>query len=170
MDQAKQIALAYLSSLNDPDLGIDEIMEFELNFYAIYYEKSTGIGAFEMLVDRYSGDIYPEPGPNMMWNTKYGGMVGHMGGGPGMMGYYQGTPTADMPVSEGEAIAYAQEYLNTALSGSTAEDVHPFYGYYTIHVVTDGEIYGMLSVNGYTGKLWYHGWHGTFIGEEELHH
>jgi len=46
MDRAESIAQRYLASLNDQDLGIEEIMEFEYNFYAMYY-KSTGIGAFE---------------------------------------------------------------------------------------------------------------------------
>jgi len=61
-----------LTSLNSLDLAIGEIMEFEQNFYVIYYEKSTGIGAFEMLIDKRTGRIFPEYGPNMMWNTKYG--------------------------------------------------------------------------------------------------
>ena len=30
------------------------------------------------------------------------------------------------------------------------------------------EIEGVLSVNGYTGEVWYHTWHGPFIGMKEL--
>ena len=41
-------------------------MEFEFNFYVVYFEKSTGIWAFEMLIDKESGRIFPEYGPNMM--------------------------------------------------------------------------------------------------------
>ena len=55
--------------------------EYTQNFYVLFKEKSTGIGAFEMLIDKYTGSIYPEMGPNMMWNTKYGMMNG------GMMGW-----------------------------------------------------------------------------------
>jgi hypothetical protein len=29
-------------------------------------------GAMELLVDKSSGAIFPEYGPNMMWNLKYG--------------------------------------------------------------------------------------------------
>jgi hypothetical protein len=78
IDRALSIAERYLASLDNPDLAIDEIMEFELNYYVIYYEKSTGIGAFEMLINKDTGRIFPEYGPNMMWNTKYGhaGMMG----------------------------------------------------------------------------------------------
>lgn len=31
----------------------------------------------------------------------------------------------------------------------------------------DRKITGMLSVNGYTGQVWYHTWHGTFIASSE---
>ena len=50
LDQAKTIAQQYLSSTQNPNLAIKEIMEFQYNFYIIYYEKDTGIGAFEMLI------------------------------------------------------------------------------------------------------------------------
>ncbi len=30
-----------------------------------------------------------------------------------------------------------------------------------------GAISGMLSVNGYTGQVWYHAWHGGFIASSE---
>jgi len=58
--------------------------------------------------------------------------------------------------------------LKGYLPGSKADEVEPFYGYYTIHVLKDGAIYGMLSVNGYTGQVWYHFWHGPFLGMREL--
>ena len=29
-------------------------------------------------------------------------------------------------------------------------------------------LYGMLSVNGYNGEVWYHDWHGRFLNMEEL--
>jgi len=64
MDHAVSISERHLTSLNSPDLAIGEIMEFEQNFYVIYYEKSTGIGGFEMLIDKDTGRIFPEYGPN----------------------------------------------------------------------------------------------------------
>ena len=161
MDRAVSIAERYLASLDDPDLALDEVMEFELNYYVVYYEKSTGIGAFEMLIDKDTGRIFPEYGPNMMWNTKYG----HAG----MMGGWRQAPTAEMPVTQDKALSIAQEYLNRFLPGTVAEDPHPFYGYYTIHVTKDGEIFSMLSVEGYDGIVWYHNWHGAFIQSREVH-
>jgi len=161
IERASNIAEKYLRSLNDPDLAISEIMEFEQNFYVVYYEKSTGIGAFEMLIDKTTGRTFPEYGPDMMWNTKYG----H----GGMMGGGTQPPSEEMPVDEAEAIKAAQAFLDRVYPGILAEDTHRFYGYYTIHVAEDGEISGMLSVNGYTGAVWYHNWHGAYIRSREMH-
>jgi hypothetical protein len=41
LDQAKSIAQQYLSSTQNPNLAMKEIMEFQNNFYVIYYEKDT---------------------------------------------------------------------------------------------------------------------------------
>ena len=40
-----------------------------------------------------------------------------------------------------------------------------FPGYYTTDFLLDGKPAGMLSVNGYTGQVWYHTWHGQFLSE-----
>jgi len=106
----------------------------------------------------------------MMWNTKYGMMGGGMGmmGRGGMMGWYRGTPTTDMPVKRDQAEQYALEYLKGYLPGAAVEEPDVFYGYYTIHVLKGGTVYGMLSVNGYTGQVWYHSWHGSFIAMKEV--
>ncbi len=161
IDRASVIAENYLSSLESSDLAIGEIMEFTQNFYVIFYERSTGLGAFEMLIDKNTGRIFPEYGPNMMWNTKYG----H----GGMMGGCCQPPSSFPSIKQDEALSIAQEFLDDHYPGTIAEDPHPFYGYYTIHVAKDGEIQGMLSVNGYDGEVWYHNWHGAYIQTIELH-
>jgi len=192
IDEAAEEAKNYVASLGYTDLAVKEIMEFQYNYYFIAYEKSTGIDAFEGIIEKgvglsgmggMMGIIHPEQGPNMMWNTKYGHMLGWgpMGGGwgpggmmGGMMGRgwgyqpYSGTPTAEMPVTKTDAKQLAQTYLDSYLPGSTVEEPETFYGYYTIHVLRDGKIYGMLSVNGYTGQVWYHTWHSAFIQEKVL--
>lgn len=167
IDRAERIAERYLESINDPDLSIGEIMEFEYNFYVVYYERSTDIGAFEMLIDRESGRIFPEYGPNMMWNTKYG--HGGMMGSHGWMGGVIQPPSSGEIVEEKEAIEIAQDFLDEVYPGSTAENPHRFYGYYTIHTTKDEEIFGMLSVNMYNGAVWYHNWHGVYIHSLETH-
>jgi hypothetical protein len=95
-----------------------------------------------------------------MWNTKYGMMSGMMWGIP--------RPSSEMTVDKSQAIKYAQEFVDNYLPGGKVEEAEQFYGYYTLHVVKDGEIYGMLSVNGYTGQVWYHSWHGQFLGMKEF--
>ena len=68
--------------------------------------------------------VVPEPGTNMMWNTKYSPMSGF--GGFGMMG----------------------------MMG---------FGCYTVHILRDSQIVGMLSVNGYTRQVFVHTWHGDLL-------
>jgi hypothetical protein len=165
LEDAKAAAERYVERLGYAGLETTEVMEFERNFYAIVAETDTGIGAMELLIDGSSGAVGPEPGPNMMWNAKYG--MHRRGGMMGMMGGYA---TGEMTLSPAEAEQSAQRWLDANLPGRTAGEADPFYGYYTFHFVKDGEIEGMLSVHGATGDVWYHSWHGTFIamiGEEE---
>ena len=166
IDQTNQLIEKYLKDLGNSDLELKEIMIFDNNAYARIGEKSTGIGAMELLVDPVSKAVFPEFGPNMMWNLKYGHMSGMMGRG-GMMGGYQnypGTVDATMTVTPEEALQTAQKYLDQEFPGyETAEDAEAFYGYYTIDIVKDGKPTGMLSVHGFSGEVFFHSWHGTFI-------
>jgi len=153
MDEAVERLETYVSQLG-PDYGILEIMEFKNNFYAVIYEKDTGIGAMEVLVDPYTGSITPEPGPNMMWNTKYGMHPGSIGA---------------MRISPEEAERIAMNYLRERFGrGVELEEPIRFHGYYTIDYMVDGVMYGMLSVNGYDGSVWPHTWHGEFIDERDI--
>lgn len=148
----------YVHDLGYTGLEVTEVMEFERNFYAIAAEEDSGIGAMEVLVDKSSGAVGPEPGPNMMWNAKYGMM-----GRGGMMGMRGGYASGSMTLSPEEAADVAQRWLDANLPGRTAGEADPFYGYYTLHFLRDGAIEGMLSVHGSTGDVWYHSWHGDFV-------
>jgi hypothetical protein len=154
IDDAAEAVERYLGTYGQ-DLALAEVMEFAWNFYAEVEEESTGIHAMELLIDKYTGQVYPEMGPNMMWNSKYG-----------MMGQSQ---TAEMAVTSDQALKVAQDFLDANLPGVTVSEADTFYGYYTLHTLRDGKIEGMLSVNGYEGGVWYHDWHGSFIGMEEFH-
>lgn len=152
---APSVAERYLANYSAPNLAVAEIMEFTNHFYVEVREVDTGRGAMELLVLR-DGSVRPEPGPNMMWNAKYG----HMG----MMGFRRGFP-GEMRVSPEEALAIAQRHLDRSSPGlAVGDEAEAFYGYYTIHTVRDGAIVGMLSVHGSTGEVWLHTWHGTFLG------
>ncbi len=149
LGEALDAAKVYAGS----DFEVLEIMEFDQNFYVIFTEPDTGRGAFEVLVDPVSGTVYPEPGPNMMWNLKYG----HMG-----------SYADDNTISLEEAREYAQESLDANWENAEIEgDGASFYGYYTFDYAVDGEMAGMLSINGLDGQAFYHTWHGDFIQEEE---
>lgn len=76
-----------------------------------------------------------------------------------------------MPIDEEKATRLAKRYLAKAnIEEYVSDDIEKFYGYYTIHTLTeDGDIAGMLSVNGFSGQVWYHSWHGIFIDMIEEH-
>jgi hypothetical protein len=179
VEQARASAQKYLTALGNPDLAIAEVMIFSDNAYVAVKETSTGTGAFELLVDPSTLGAYPEHGPNMMWNVKYGGlnhsfMMGSTGMMGGMLGRSQwnkvpsGGAAAPLTVTPEQAVQYAQKYLDTSVNGAVAaKDPMAFYGYYTLDYSQGGRVAGMLSVNGYTGQVFLHTWHGSFIEEAE---
>ena len=158
-DQVKSAAEKYLNDIGLQSVKIKEIMEFSNNFYIETVEEDTGFGAIELLFDKTNGAIFPEYGPNMMWNQKYGMHSSFSGN------QYKNNTTID----EEKALELANSYLAKISQDEFAGDEgQKFYGYYTIDTVNkDGTVVGMLSVNGFTGQVWYHNWHGTFIGMEE---
>jgi len=158
INQAIQIAQTYVASLNNPDLKVSQVEEYTANFYVVVSERSTGYGAFQLLINKNTGVVTPEPGPNMMWNTKYTF-------GAGYCNWCRVAPTTAPVVTVDQANANAQQYLDVYYPGTTVGDVTTFYGYYNVEVLNAGNTYGMLSVNAYTGQVWYHTWHGAFIQE-----
>ncbi len=166
------------------DLRVGEVMQFENNYY-VELAQPGGELATEVLVDPTTGAVSIEYGPAMMWNTRYG-MMGESrwGGRPGMMsgmmdgsgagammsGSSRGDPTwapspetAKPSVSAGEAEAIAARWLAREQGELRAGKADAFPGYYTIHTLEGDQVAGMLSVNAYTGAVWYHWWHGRFL-------
>jgi len=156
---ADTIAKKYVTSIGNSNLEVKQVEEYTNNFYVQVNDKNTGNGAFELLINKYTGSIYPEMGPNMMWNTQYGMMRG------GILDGIYGPSTTVLPVTTSQATTDAQQYLTTYLPGTTTGDVATFSGYYTIEIVNGTTPYGMLSINGYSQQVWYHTWHGAFIQE-----
>ncbi|MFV1948803.1 MAG: hypothetical protein ACC633_02595 [Anaerolineales bacterium] len=182
VEDTREAVESYLGQFDNEDLVIEEIMIFDNNAYAIIGEESTGIGAFELLIDPWSGTVIPEFGPNMMWNLKYGMMSGASGYGmmgSGMMSgsigygmmdgwfsdsYSSEDITAEFRVAPAEAFDLARDFLNRVDPGvEVSDEITMFYGYYTIDTERDGEIVGMVSVNGFTGQVFPHTWHGDFF-------
>lgn len=126
-------------------------MQFGQDFYVIVREADTGRGAFELLIDPSTGAVSCEMGPNMMWNLKYG-----------QSGEGDSTLTLE------DALQLAQRAPDANLPGAAIEgEGTGFYGHYTFDYAIDGQIVGMWSVNGLTGEVWPHTWHGEFIREVE---
>jgi hypothetical protein len=179
IDEVDQVIHEYLEDYSDNDLILGEIMIFDNHAYAQIVEKSTGIGAMEVLVDPQTRSVYPEQGPNMMWNIKYSPMgSSNWFQGRGMMSGYSTNGFNDqkitiediekMPVSSDEAVDAAQRFLDQYHPGTQADEhADPFYGYYTIHVLRDGDVIGMLSVNGYNSQVFLHTWHGDLLQMSE---
>ena len=116
IDQAAEAARNYVRDY-DSRLVVTEVMEFAWNYYAEVEEEASGIHAMELLVDKSSGGVYPEQGPNMMWNTKYSMMSGMMGGRN-----QSGPSFVAMPVAPEQARALAQQFLAVNAPGLTVAD------------------------------------------------
>jgi hypothetical protein len=156
LDAAVEAVQSYAQSI-DQGLTVSEVTEFDQNFYALLTEKETGRGALEVLIHPITGAVHPEPGPSMMWNLKYGHMRGLR------------TEAVDNSITLEAAREKAQQYLDDAQPGAVlAEGGVSFYGYYTFDYQVDGKPAGMLSVNGLSGQVWPHTWHGAFVAEKEI--
>jgi len=130
------------------NVTIEDTMAFSSNYYAVIKSEADGLGLAEVLVDRYSGSAYPEPGPNMMWNTRFGAGRAQAGGS----GY-------DLDGAK----KVAEDFLAGYLPGAQTLESTAMPGYYTFDFGRN-EIEGMLSVNAYSGQVWVHTWHGFYLG------
>jgi hypothetical protein len=132
-------------------LTVGEVMQFDNGYYAELVQPSGSL-ATEVLVDARTGAVQLEFGPAMMWNTAYG-----------MHPARAGIATVDGE----QATVIADRWLDAYRPGEQAGDADAFPGYYTLHTLRGGEVVGMLSVNAFTGAVWYHTWHGRFIAMTE---
>jgi hypothetical protein len=149
LDQARQRAQVLADEV---DLRVGEVMRFANGFYA-ELETAAGAPATELLIDRNTGAVSIEYGPAMMWNTDYG--------------MHAGTAPGGTPISTADVGVIAQRWLDARRAGLTAGEAEEFPGYVTLHTMRAGTIVGMMSVNVYTGAVWYHTWHGRYIEMSE---
>ena len=176
INDAATAAQNYIAKMGNPNLQVKCVQEYTNVFYAQVVEKDTGAGAFELSINKMTGVVLPMQGPTMMWDTKYGvgngGMMGYLTStgtsGYGMMGtgamtWLRGTPTTNMAINMNQAMANAQQYLTANYAGSSVGQVTTYYGYYTMQVVKDGNVVGMMSIYGANGQAMYYTWCGTFM-------
>lgn len=175
MDDAIDIAGRFMGRLGNSALALDEVEEWEFNYYVVVKEAAPSqYKAFQLIIDKWTGFVMPEPGPSMMWNQKYGGMMNTMTDlMPGHMNRRDRRvkdPTFTMTPEAATSAAnqFLRERFRRALVLDGVPDV--FFGYYNFDVndAVTGAKYGMLSVNGSTGQVWYHTWHGNFVQGKEL--
>ncbi len=93
-----------------------EVIWFDNEFY-VELKDVAGNPATEVLVDPHGGAVGTEPGPAMMWNTRYG------------MHRTTGDSTA---VSADEARRAADAWLAANRPGRHAEPADAYPGYYTL--------------------------------------
>jgi hypothetical protein len=137
----------------DPKLSVGVIIDLGSRYYAEAVEKDSGTGAYEATISRRDGTVWPEKGPNQLWNQKYG-----MLGTSVITGTETITPTA-MSVTKDQAVDFARRYLTANKAGFTLDEAgRAFYGYYNFNVLKNGKPVSVISVNGYNGRVWYHSW------------
>jgi hypothetical protein len=156
---------------------VAEVMAFTNNDYVAVHDPN-GMPAFELLTDLKTTWVMEEP-PSMMWNTRYG-IMGRLGsrispmmGGWMMGGSWQGWygNGSGRVTSTAQAVRVANDWLAEASPGEQISSdaggsaMGHFPGYYSFDTTKGGKTVGMLSVNASTGTVWYHAWHGTFLGE-----
>ena len=128
-----------------------EVMWFDNSFY-VELKDSAGKAATEVIVDPRSGAVSTEPGPAMMWNTRFG--MHTRGGDVGA-------------VDAAKARTIATSWLAANQAGTTVGSIDAYPGYFTIDLQRSGTVSGMMSVSSVNGAVWYHTWHGAFIAKED---
>lgn len=130
------------------NVEVEDFMAFSSNYYAVLKDANSSQDIAEVLVDRYSGSAYPEPGPNMMWNTRYG--AGR-------------TQAGNAGYDLAGAKKLAEDFLTGYLPGAQIMESKQMPGYYTFDFGRK-DIEGMMSVNAFSGQIWVHTWHGSYLG------
>jgi hypothetical protein len=144
--EAAQRAAAFAASCG-AGIQVGEIIAFSSSYYVTLID-SSGAGVAEVLVDRYTGAVYPEPGPNMLWNGQWGAGA-----------------TAAPEYDQAAAQALATTFLAGYLPGASVLEGQAFPGYATFAFGRD-HLEGLLSVHAVTGEVWVHAWHGLAIEME----
>ncbi len=167
MDQVEERVKDYLRDLNDSNIQVEEIIEFANRFYVRFSEKDTGINAFAALINPFTGRMYAWHHADKFWNTKYKGESYRLSTGePQPIDW----PSGPMTITEGQALSNAAEAIlgPRGIADADVGSAQPFYGYYTIPILRQGNVIGLVNVNGYTGTVCYESCHGSVLDSVEL--
>ncbi len=191
LEEAGQAAKEFLQRANLEHLDLGRILVFESGAYVVVEKAGSEEGAFELQVDPLTRLASVEFGPTMIWNTEFGLSSGHFPGPAHLrrlehgfdhvwmlpprraralrlfhrsIGTAEAPPEAEGGVTGEEALAVAQRYLEAHASNLTlAREAQAFPGYFTIDILKDGVVHGLISVNAETGQVWPHKWRGKVV-------
>jgi hypothetical protein len=124
------------------NLEISELWEYG-TAYKAELSDLNGAMAFDVIADKFTGAVGPEMGLSMMMNASYGKSI-----------YKTLKFGKKLTVSEEQATATAQNFVNANGLGYTLGSPQDYPGYYKFHT-TDSHGFGLeIMVNGYTGAVW----------------
>jgi hypothetical protein len=148
VETAKERVVSALKDWGYADLVVDSVAEYDNGFYALVKEKASGKPALEAFVDPTYGTVSAGRGPEMGWNTKYGKSL-HWPLPSGK------TITAD------EAKKVAEQWLDRSRTTAKYDlKVVELPGYYSVQLLENGKLAGVMAVNAYTSQVWYRGGRG----------
>jgi hypothetical protein len=142
---AASTALAAVRGRGWDWLTVDEVHIFPA-FYEVEFNDRAGFKGPEAYVSRASGDVGPEMGPNMMWDSQYG-----------MMGATCATPRA-----ESDARALAARATAVALG-----DGEQHHGYWEFELKKGAAVVNQINIQDCTGavineQMWQPDMQGTY--------
>jgi len=150
---------AYLVRVNQPGLASARLYEFGHAYQADIFDTTTHRPAFALMIGKATLEVSPKAGPNLLWNTRYGGALADLGGGYGMTG--RQVVSAELPdpnLTQAQARRLALGALDAYPRFTLSAEVADFDGYYEYHLLSEGQLVGDLDVNAYTGQLWMNQW------------
>lgn len=131
---------------------VDMVAYSNSPYYLVLKEKNQKNAAFGLMFDPVQGVVYPEYGPNMVWNQQFG------------MGFMMGwnNRANSEKIDKDTALANARSFArNNGLR--VRNDGYQFNGYYSFYLENNNQPLGLVSVNAYSGEVWAHNWHGNLV-------
>ena len=153
--EAKAAFEAFINSSNS-NLQISEIWEYGTIFKAELSDTS-GVRAFDLIADKFTGAVMPEMGMSMMLNASYG------------KGLYRTSRfPASLSLTPDAAKTQAQSFLDTNSLHYTLGTPETYPGYYKFHTTGSSGFGPDIMVNGYDGGIWMNTLYGLPVAVTKL--
>ena len=140
--QEARAAIQSFIDMSSSSLQISELWEYGTAYMAELSDMN-GAMAFDVIADKFTGAVGPEMGLSMMMNASYAKGI-----------YKTSRFGKKLTVSEEQATATAQNFVNANGLGYALGTPEDYPGYYKFHT-TDSHGFGLeIMVNGYNGTIW----------------